>query len=181
MSQPALREPTFVCETEEDALPPRRPELQLAQGAETQGSQPAETRFAPDPEIWAANGIDMALSCIERVQRTLVRTAQWFHEEQTASANRLFAQCMEGLERFTETMLITRSVLKLGGDTVAVDGYTLTKIETQMENILRSILSCQEKNDTDGIADRIEYALIPNLSLWGQALRQLKRSQTSNA
>ena len=88
---------------------------------------------------------------------------------------------MEGLERFTETMLITRNVLKLTGETMAVEGFTLGKIETQMENILRSILNCQEKNDTVGIADRIEYALIPNLSLWTQALRQLKRSQDSNA
>jgi hypothetical protein len=102
-------------------------------------------------------------------------------EDNAANAYRIFAQCMEGLERFTESMLITRSVLKLTADTMAVEGFTLGKIETQMENILRSILECQVKNDTVGIADRIEYALIPNLSLWGQALKQIKRSRASNA
>lgn len=161
MSQTALRESSFVLNTPAEAV--------------------ADTSFSPDPEIWAANGLDIALSCIEPVQRTLVKASQWFHEEKSACAYRLFAQCMEGLERFTETMLITRNVLKLTAETMAVEGFTLGKIETQMENILRSILACQEKNDTVGIADRIEYALIPNLSLWSQALRQLKRSQISNA
>lgn len=161
MPETALREDTFV----------------LSHSSEVAG----EASFAPHPEIWAANGIDIALACIEPVQRTLVRAAQWFHEEKSASAYRLFAQCMEGLERFTESMLITRNVLKLTADTAAVEGFTLGTIETQMENILRSILACQEKNDIVGIADRIEYALIPNLSLWSQTLRQLKRSQTSNA
>lgn len=159
------------------------PETALRQPCYDQpsSSEAVQTAFSPDPEIWAATGFDIALSCIERVQRTLVHAAQGFHEENATSANRLFAQCMEGLERFTEAMLITRNVLKLKTETMAVDGYTLGKIETQMENILRSILACQEKNDTIGIADRIEYALIPNLSLWSQALRQLKRSQVSNA
>lgn len=161
MPETALRENSFVLSTPQEDV--------------------ADTSFAPHPEIWAANGIDLALSCIEPVQRTLVRAAQWFHEEKSASAYRLFAQCMEGLERFTETMLITRNVLKFTADTVAVEGFTLGKIETQMENILRSILECQEKNDMVGIADRIEYALIPNLSLWSQTLRQLKRSQASHA
>lgn len=149
--------------------------------AHQQPQETPATRLPPDPAIWAANGFDIALSCIERVQRTLVRAAEWFHDQDSVNANRIFAQCMEGLERFTETMLITRSVLKLTADTMAVDGFTLGKIETQMENILRSILECQERADNEGIADRIEYALIPNLSLWSQALTQLKRSQASNA
>lgn len=148
--------------------------------AQTGVESPSPAPVAAIPELWAEGGIDVALSCIERVQRTLVRAAEWFHENDAANANRLFAQCMEGLERFTETMLATRGALKLGSETLAVEGYTLGRIETQMENILRSILECQEKEDSVGIADRIEYALIPNLSLWGQALRQWKRSRESN-
>src|SRR4051812_24170753 len=34
-----------------------------------------------DREIWAMNGLDTAISCIERVQRSLIRAAELFREE----------------------------------------------------------------------------------------------------
>ena len=43
-----------------------------------------------DKEIWAATGLDIALSCLERVQRSLIRAAELFREDNQAKANSFF-------------------------------------------------------------------------------------------
>ena len=51
-----------------------------------------------DRKIWAENGLDIALSCIEKVQRSLVRSSELFREEgRTADANR----CIKSRQRHT--------------------------------------------------------------------------------
>ena len=145
---------------------------------------PSQTPFVPAPErtaLFAANGFDMALSTIERMQLSLLRAAELFREEKTADANRYFSHCQEGLERFQETVTLTRAVLKLDFTKIGVENRTLSQVDKEFSQILKSILVCQEASDWQGIADCVEYELITNLSSWTNALRLLRLSQHSNA
>ncbi len=134
-----------------------------------------------DREIWAINGLDMALNAAERVQKSLIRVAENFREEKIATGNQLFVQCVDGLERFYDAITISRSVLKLDFNQVQVDGMKLSELEQFFSLILKSIVECQEAKDYDKLSDKIEYELIPNMSSWGKALNSLKNSQNSNA
>jgi hypothetical protein len=136
-----------------------------------------------DKEIWAATGVDIAASSVERIQRSLIRAAELFREENKAQANHFFAQCIDGLERFLETIMITRCALKLDFKCIQIHGLglPLSQIEQEFGAILATILECQEKQDFDGVADKVEYELLTNLSAWSSALRQLRVSRMSNA
>lgn len=133
-----------------------------------------------DRLIWAQTGLDIALSCLERVQSSLIRTAELFRETDKARANRFFAQCIEGLERFFEAMTITRSALNLNFEQILVDGSSLSQVEMFLSQILKSVLESQEKNSFEELADKIEYELITNLSSWKSALTQVRLNQASN-
>jgi hypothetical protein len=61
-----------------------------------------------------------------------------------------------------------------------VDGFTLAQIEENFLNVLRTILSYQEKGDYLGIADKIEYELLTNLCMWAEGLRVIRRNRASN-
>ena len=134
-----------------------------------------------DREIWAINGIDTALSGLERVQRSLIKAAELFREEDKAHANRFFVQCIDGLERFYEAVMITRSVLKLDFNQIEIHGMKLSGIEGDFSDILRTIIELQERQDWTSLADKVDYELITNLSSWTSALKQLRLSQMSNA
>jgi hypothetical protein len=131
--------------------------------------------------MWAANGIDIALSCVERIQKSLIRAAELFRDQDKSEANHFFVHCIEGMERFIETLMITRCALKLDFNRISIDGITLAQIQDELSKILKTILECQEKEDFVGVADRVEYELITNLYAWARALRQLRLSQMSNA
>jgi len=133
-----------------------------------------------DKEIWAATGVDIALSCVERIQRSLIRAAEMFREHDKAEANHFFAHCVDGLERFLETIMITRVARQLDFSRIYIHGLPLSQIEQEFTRILTTILTCQEKGDFDGIADRVEYELLTNLSAWSSALRQMRISLMSN-
>ncbi len=134
-----------------------------------------------DREIWAINGLDTALSSIERVQRSLIKAAELFREEDKAHANRFFVQCIDGLERFYEAVMITRNVLKLDFKLIDIHGIKLSVIESDFSDILRTIIELQERQDWAALADKVDYELITNLSSWTSALKQLRLSQMSNA
>lgn len=134
-----------------------------------------------DKMIWAQTGLDVALSCLERVQTSLIRTAELFRDSDKGRANRFFAQCIEGLERFLESITITRSVLNLKFETITLEGRTLAQIESYLSQILKSVLESQEKKNFEELADKIEYELITNLSSWKTALTQIRTNQESNS
>ncbi len=134
-----------------------------------------------DRSIWAMNGIDIALNCVERVQKSLIRCAELFRGDAVGDANRFFAHCMEGMERFLETIVITRCAVRLDFNQIMAEGRPLAQVENDLLKILAGILAAQEKNDKDGIADKVEYELLPNLCSWTSALRQLRLAQRSNA
>ena len=134
-----------------------------------------------DREVWTVNGWEMALSSAERVQRSLIRAAELFRDGSKAEANRYFVHCVDGLERFYEAIVITRSVLRIDFKVMQVDGISLERLENEFSGILKSIISFQEAQDFIGLADKVEYELITNLYSWVKALKQLSLSQRSNA
>ncbi|MCX6102035.1 MAG: hypothetical protein NT000_02070 [Proteobacteria bacterium] len=133
-----------------------------------------------DKAIWAATGYDIALSSIERVQRSIIRSAELFREFDNLNGNRLLVQCIEGLERFIEAITITKRAVGLDFSKINVDGMILSQIESNLQQILNSVFNLQEKEDYQELADTIEYELLTNLVNWTQALTQLRTEQNSN-
>lgn len=133
-----------------------------------------------DRLIWEANGVDTCLSILERVQTSLIRTAELFRTPDRARANRFFAQCIESLEKFLDSMTITRVVCKLNFASIKVDGTPLAKTEETLTVILKSVLESQEKANYEELADKIEFELITNLYNWKTGLQEVQRSRQSN-
>lgn len=134
-----------------------------------------------DKAIWAATGYDIALSCIERIQKSIIKTAELFRESDKLNGNRLFIQCIEGLERFIEAITVTKAAIGLDFRKELLDGRALSQTESDLNTILKSVFSLQEQEDYQGLADKIEYELLTNLSEWGRSLQQLRARQNSNA
>ena len=142
---------------------------------------PSETqRTSIDHEMWAASGLDMALYKIEKIRLSLIHAAGLLRENE-AGANHLVGHCVDGLERFLETILVTRCALKLDFSRIHIDGIALSQIEQEFSSILAGLLEYHEKQDYTGIADKVEYELLANLGSWAQALRQLQISRSSNS
>ncbi len=134
-----------------------------------------------DKEVWKANGLELAQSTVERVQRSLIRVAEMFRESNGAAANHLFARCVDSLEKFIESLTITRHALKLDFDRLFIDGMSFSRIEYEFSDIFKSILSHQQNQDHESIADKIEFELLPNLYVWSRAIKQIRLSHCSNA
>jgi hypothetical protein len=135
-----------------------------------------------DAEIWAATGMDIALSRLERVQRSLLLAAELFRDEIQEEEGHIFlGRCLDGLERFLETIMITRCALKLDFNRIEVEGMSLARLERDFGEILEGIIGCQERQDFIGIADKVEYELLTNIHLWTAALQKLRLSALSNA
>jgi len=134
-----------------------------------------------DAEIWAANGMDIALNRLERVQKSLLRAAEFFRDEKQEQGTAFLGRCLDGLEHFLETVMITRCALKLDFTRITVEGTSLARLEREFSEILDGIVACQEKSDYAGIADKVEYELLTNIYLWTNALKTLRLSAMSNA
>lgn len=129
--------------------------------------------------VWAGGGLDIALSAIQNIQRCLLRAGELLDEGERIAADRSFVHCIEGLERFSETAAIARCVLDIDFARVYVDGIPLSQVESELTRIVREIIHYREEADIDSITERIEYALLTNLSLWKQALTQLRNRNAS--
>ena len=132
-------------------------------------------------ERWAEGGLDIAFTNVERIKRSLLRAAEMLRERDSLEASHFFLHCVDGLERFLETVMIARVALKLDFSRIQVDGLPLSQIESDFTAILSSIVVCQERQDFVGMADKVEYELLTNLCSWSRALRQLQLSRQSNA
>jgi hypothetical protein len=133
-----------------------------------------------DTLIWAATGYDVALSCIERIQKSVIKSAELFRDSDKLNGNRLFVQCIEGLERFIEALTITKVAINLDFSRLILDGISLVQLESELQQILKTIFNLQEKEDYLGLADKIEYELLTNLSNWSHLLKQLRAQQNAN-
>lgn len=134
-----------------------------------------------DATLLAAHGLETAISNVIRLRQTLLRAAELLRESNKSDANGYFFRCIEGLERFLETILVTKNVMRLDFKKVFVDGINLSQIENDFTSILNDIVAHQEKAEFDAVADLIEYALLTNLHGWQRALNQLRISTSSNA
>lgn len=134
-----------------------------------------------DAHVWASNGLDRAVSDIERLQKSLLLSAEFFRDERTGEGNKIFLRCVEGLEQFLDTIVLTRLAMKLDFQRIQVDGITLARLERDFASILAAIVQCQERQDYEGLADRVEYELLPCFASWSRALGQLRLSLHSNA
>lgn len=124
--------------------------------------------------VWVAGGLDLAASTIQSIQRSLVRTGELIDAGDRSAADRSFLHCIEGLERFSETVTIARCVLGIDFTRVYVEGIPLSQIESELARIVREVARYRDEGDIDSITERVEYALLTNLSLWKQALGQLR-------
>lgn len=133
-----------------------------------------------DRHIWALNALENAISCVERTQRTLIRSSELFRENKFSEAHGFFFRCLEGLERFLETLMRIRVTLKLDFQQITHDGISLTQHEHNLLLILKNILHLQGQGDYENIAEKLEYELLTNLVGWGHALKQILFSQDHN-
>jgi len=129
-----------------------------------------------DLSIWAESGLDIALTCVERVKGSLIRSAELFREEDSVRANRFFLQCIEGLQRFMEAVRNTQSAMQLDFTKIATDVGNLSDTEKSLLFILKGMFQNQERKEYEEIADKIEYELLTNLSTWTSALGALRNS-----
>lgn len=134
-----------------------------------------------DAQVWARNGLDRAITDIDRLQKSLLMTAELFRDSRQAEGNRIFVRCIEGLEQFLDTIVLTRLAMKLDFQRLSVDGITLARLENDFSCILKAILECQEQANFEGVAEKIEYELLPCFHSWGRALNSLQLSMHSNA
>jgi len=125
-----------------------------------------------DLRIWATTGIDIALSCLERVQPTLIRTAELFRDDQMR-ANAFLFHCIEGLERFIEAMAITKTAVPLDLQKIPTDVGTLAGTERELMQILKDMLALQEAKRYEDLADKVEYELITNIHVWVKTLKKI--------
>ncbi|MBI1862127.1 MAG: hypothetical protein HYR96_14530 [Deltaproteobacteria bacterium] len=138
--------------------------------------------YTADRAQWAANGFDVALSSLEQIQRTLIVTAGLFRESQSLEANRLFARCMDGLERFWDAVTMTRTALKLEFKMVQVNtAWTLADLEIQFLDIIKGFVELQNGQFYEALADKVEFELIPHLSRWSEALCRLRTAQSQDS
>jgi hypothetical protein len=134
-----------------------------------------------DAHSFAANGIDRAISDVGRLQKTLMLSAEFFRDDRKLEGNRIFLHCIEGLERFLDTIVLTRLATKFDFTRMEVDGISFARLEKDFASILNGIVDCQTRQDFDGLADKLEYELLPNFASWMRALHQLRLSMHSNA
>jgi len=134
-----------------------------------------------DARVWAINGLDRAVNDINRLQQSLLMAAEYFRDTRVQEGNRIFLRCIEGLERFLDTIALTRLAMKLDFSRMSVDGIPLARLEKDLTGILKGIVSCQETADYEGLADKVEYELLTCFHSWSRALKQLRLSAHSNA
>lgn len=129
-----------------------------------------------DLSFWAESGLDIALTSVERVKGSLIRSAELFREEDSALANRFFLQCIEGLQRFMEAIRLTKSALNLDFGKISSESGSLCDTEKSLLFILKGMFQNQERKEYEEIADKIEYELLTNLSAWTNTLKLLRNS-----
>jgi hypothetical protein len=167
LEQDLNQNPVFNSQIEESIFPEAQP---------AEGSVP----LTPcDLSIWAESGVDIAITCLERVRGSLIRSAELFREEDVQLANRFFIQCVEGLQRFMETIKRTKAALQLDFSKVQTEIGNLADTEKSLLFILKGMFQNQQAKQYSEIADKIDYELITNLSTWLSTLKIMRQNQTN--
>ncbi len=130
--------------------------------------------------FWASNGLEHALSNLERIQRTLVRTVMSLREDRTSEASRLLRHCLEGLDRMSETLSNARRALKMDFSQIQMGGRNLASLETDLIQLQDGIGSAWASEHFESLVDKLEYELLPHLAHWASFLRELSQRQSAN-
>ncbi|MCB0405083.1 MAG: hypothetical protein KDD51_09875 [Bdellovibrionales bacterium] len=130
--------------------------------------------------MWAADGVENALQSIQRLQQSFLRATEIYLEADPAEARGCLARCVDGAEKFLETMCIAQNVLDLDFSNLSAGNSTLRQIELELVRIIGQLKDPAVLTDPDAVAERVEYELLPNLHTWNGALRKLRdRASTS--
>ena len=125
-----------------------------------------------DCHVWAENGLDRCWHAAEPIAQSFLRVAQWLREDSGQNqARHLYVQCLEGLDRFLESIDMTKSAWEyLEQESPSVT--LLHRVEEELDSVLRSLIRAQQEKDPTVLADCIEYTVLPSLSQWKSMLRQ---------
>ncbi len=125
---------------------------------------------------WAATWLDSALCSVRRLQQSFMRAAESLYDQDSRSAQRLFSSCLEGLKQFLYVIDLSREACP---DFAAVNhnGVNSVKLHAELVRLSSQLTQLLKAQDVDGMADRVDYALLPHLHLWNQALTHHQESQ----
>ena len=158
-------------------VPRRRPGPN--DGSALGGIEAVEIRTA-DRSSWITTELQDSSRSLERVRTSLARTAELFRDERLVDANRCLLRCLEALEQFLDTLFLAHLILpQLGA--FRVENSSMDALEEDLARLLGEMLKRQEKKDYESLAELVECAVLPALSRWSAALRQVGMSALSNA
>jgi hypothetical protein len=123
--------------------------------------------------FWEANGVDLALTNLERIQKTLLGTVVLLREERIPEAGRLLRHCLEALDRMVETISFTRKALTVDCSKIQIEGKDLASLEIELLHLKEKIGTSWASDEFEPLVDRLEYELVPHLAHWARLLRKL--------
>lgn len=151
----------------------RVPGLNGLAGFEFQGVEDLQIRTA-SKRMWAADGIENAIGSIQRLQQSFLKVTEMCQDVDFSSAKECLACCIEGVEKFLETMCITQNVLAIDFTQVTVGNGNLRQVELELVKIIGQMKHPATLYDLEAVAERVEYELLPNLHAWNAALHRLR-------
>ncbi|MCB0416470.1 MAG: hypothetical protein H6617_11465 [Bdellovibrionaceae bacterium] len=156
----------------------RLPALSRLAGFEFEGMENLQIRTA-SKRMWAADGVENALQSIQRLQQSFLRATEIYLEADPSEARGCLGRCLDGAEKFLETMCIAQNVLELDFSSLSVGNSSLRQIELELASIIGQLKDPAVLSDVEAVAERVEYELLPNLHAWNAALRQLQQRASS--
>ena len=121
------------------------------------------------------NSLKSLVNLIPELTRVINNASNAFRSGDTQKGKVLFSSSLEGLEVVPTILDGIRSTLKLDFTSIKHENSTLKDLEENMLTIIKSIFDVQNTNDFVSLSDLLEYELIPNLSLWYDAIPQLEK------
>ena len=134
----------------------------------------SDPRSPADHGFWRANGIDLALSDIDRLQRSLVHAAGLYRAgDEGSEAGAFYKHCAEGIQLFLTHLATTETALGLDLAKCYWEKSSLFNLREELLQVVRTIATSQENRDYESVADKVEFELLHNLHAWSQGLRAI--------
>jgi hypothetical protein len=155
----------------------RRGSEQNLENVDTKEVKALDKELPPmDIRLWALTGPDIALSYADNLRKSLFRTISLFETDHTTEAQILLEKCLEGAERFQETITITKTALNIDFDSYRVGETKLSEIDKRLGSVMSTVVQASKERAWLGLSETIEDEFITSLGAWIQALEQLKRT-----
>lgn len=127
-----------------------------------------------DKALWAESGFDFALSNLDRVRQSLARAAEMLVDLRPPQAERFVSKCLDGLEKFHDSLQATEQALGIELIKMTIDGVALQRLIDDFSQLLEQIYFLSEREDFAAIAEKIDFELLPNLYTWRRSLEVLR-------